>query len=177
MDIVSFLLYFTFNFFFYGFVGWIIENLFCYCIRGHFQKDGFLSGPFKPMYAIAMSILVVIESTFKINVYYLIPLCFIIPTIVEYVTGIIMRNHFNKKYWDYTDVKYNFKGIICLEFSIAWTLLSFIGVKYLQVVINQAYEIIYPIWPICSTILLIILLIDEVITFKEFREKGKIIQN
>jgi len=129
------------------------------------------------MYAIAMSILVVIESTFKINVYYLIPLCFIIPTIVEYVTGIIMRNHFNKKYWDYTDVKYNFKGIICLEFSIAWTLLSFIGVKYLQVVINQAYEIIYPIWPICSTILLIILLIDEVITFKEFREKGKIIQN
>ncbi|WP_346917496.1 putative ABC transporter permease [Clostridium sp.] len=177
MDIISFLLYFIFNFFFYGFVGWIIENLFCYCTRGHFQKDGFLSGPFKPMYAIAMSILVLIESTLNINVYFLIPLCFIIPTVVEYITGIIMRNYFNKNYWDYSELKYNFKGIICLEFSMAWTILTFIGVKYLQIVVNNAYEIIYPIWPICSTILVIILFIDEIITLKEFKDKRRVIQN
>ena len=177
MDIISFLLYFIFNFFFYGFVGWIIENLFCYCTRGHFQKDGFLSGPFKPMYAIAMSILVLIESTLNINVYFLIPLCFIIPTVVEYITGIIMRNYFNKNYWDYSELKYNFKGIICLEFSMAWTILTFIGVKYLQIMVNNAYEIIYPIWPICSTILVIILFIDEIITLKEFKDKRRVIQN
>ncbi|GAA0767071.1 putative ABC transporter permease [Clostridium subterminale] len=177
MDIISFVLYFIFNFFFYGFVGWIIENLFCYCTRGHFQKDGFLSGPFKPMYAIAMSILVLIESTLNINVYFLIPLCFIIPTVVEYITGIIMRNYFNKNYWDYSELKYNFKGIICLEFSMAWTILTFIGVKYLQIVVNNAYQIIYPIWPICSTILVIILFIDEIITLKEFKDKRRVIQN
>ncbi|WP_346937619.1 putative ABC transporter permease [uncultured Clostridium sp.] len=177
MDIISFLLYFIFNFFFYGFVGWIIENLFCYCTRGHFQKDGFLSGPFKPMYAIAMSTLVLIESNLNINVYFLIPLCFIIPTVVEYITGIIMRNYFNKNYWDYSELKYNFKGIICLEFSMAWTILTFIGVKYLQIVVNNAYEIIYPIWPICSTILVIILFIDEIITLKEFKDKRRVIQN
>ncbi|WP_346930782.1 putative ABC transporter permease [Clostridium sp.] len=177
MDIISFLLYFIFNFFFYGFVGWIIENLFCYCTRGHFQKDGFLSGPFKPMYAIAMSILVLIESTLNINAYFLIPLCFIIPTVVEYITGIIMRNNFNKNYWDYSELKYNFKGIICLEFSMAWTILAFVGVKYLQIVVNQVYEIIYPIWPVCSTILIIILFIDEIITLKEFKDKRRVIQN
>jgi len=177
MDIISFLLYFIFNFFFYGFIGWIIENLFCYCTRGHFQKDGFLNGPFKPMYAIAMSILVLIESTLNINVYFLIPLCFIIPTVVEYITGIIMRNYFNKNYWDYSELKYNFKGIICLEFSMAWTILTFIGVRYLQIVVNQVYEIIYPIWPVCSTILVIILFIDDIITLKEFKDKRRVIQN
>ena len=46
---------FLYNFFVYGFIGWIIENIFSYYIHGHFQKDGFLKGPFKPMYAIAMA--------------------------------------------------------------------------------------------------------------------------
>ena len=46
---------FLYNFFIYGFIGWIIENIFSYYIHGHFQKDGFLKGPFKPMYAIAMA--------------------------------------------------------------------------------------------------------------------------
>ena len=46
---------FLYNFFIYGFIGWIIENAFCYYVNGHFQYDGFLKGPFKPMYAIAMA--------------------------------------------------------------------------------------------------------------------------
>ena len=32
---------FLYNFFVYGFIGWIIENVFSYYIHGHFQKDGF----------------------------------------------------------------------------------------------------------------------------------------
>lgn len=58
MDNVGSLLYFLFNFFLYGFIGWIIENLYSYYKQGHFQEDGFLNGPFKPMYAIAMSIII-----------------------------------------------------------------------------------------------------------------------
>ncbi|HBF6445007.1 TPA: hypothetical protein KOT04_003754, partial [Clostridioides difficile] len=49
MDNVGSLLYFLFNFFLYGFIGWIIENLYSYYKQGHFQEDGFLNGPFKPM--------------------------------------------------------------------------------------------------------------------------------
>ena len=37
---------FLYNFFIYGFIGWIIENIFSYYIHGYFQKDGFLKGPF-----------------------------------------------------------------------------------------------------------------------------------
>ena len=38
------LLYFTFNFFIYGFIGWILENCFSYFKTGHMQKEGFLYG-------------------------------------------------------------------------------------------------------------------------------------
>lgn len=31
------------NFIIYGFIGWIIENVFCYYNNRHFQNDGFLN--------------------------------------------------------------------------------------------------------------------------------------
>ena len=60
----SYLWYFMFNFFLYGMIGWIIEEIYCFAVTGHFQEDGFLYGPFKPMYAIAMSILILLQDTF-----------------------------------------------------------------------------------------------------------------
>ena len=41
------LLYFLFNFFLYGLIGWGIEEIYCLVMTGHFQEDGFLYGPFK----------------------------------------------------------------------------------------------------------------------------------
>ncbi len=178
MNFTDSLLYFALNFFLYGFIGWIFENAFCYAIRGHFQKDGFLNGPFKPMYAIAMSLLIFLSYKVNMNTYLLIPMCIIIPTTVEYITGVIMRTYFHKDYWDYSMLKYNFQGIICLEFSIAWTVLTFIGVKYLQVyVINDLYKALYPSWLIMCSILLVVLIVDEILTLKEFRSKGKVVHN
>ena len=38
----SYLWYFMFNFFLYGMIGWIIEEIYCFAVTGHFQEDGFL---------------------------------------------------------------------------------------------------------------------------------------
>ena len=43
---------FLYNFFIYGFLGWILENVFSYAVTGHYKEEGFLIGPFKPMYSI-----------------------------------------------------------------------------------------------------------------------------
>ena len=50
MNNYGLIVYLTLSFFLYGFIGWIIENVFSYFTKGHFQEDGFLWGPFKPMY-------------------------------------------------------------------------------------------------------------------------------
>ena len=55
-----------FNFFLYGVIGWIIEEVYCFAVTGHFQEDGFLYGPFKPMYAIVMAILILLQDTFRL---------------------------------------------------------------------------------------------------------------
>ena len=89
---VSYGWYFLFNFFLYGFIGWMIEEVYCFIRKGHFQEDGFLYGPFKPMYAIAMSFLILIQDTFNLlHALLLIP-CAIIPTMIEYLSGLLTRS-------------------------------------------------------------------------------------
>lgn len=161
------LLYFTFNFFIYGFVGWILENSFSYFKTGHMQKEGFLYGPFKPMYAIAMSALVLCSKVDNIDKYTLITLCLIIPTFVELITGLIMRIYFKKDYWDYSDLRYNYKGIICLGFSLIWTILSLIGVKYIQVyLIDSLYLNLKQYWSSFWYLFVIALSLDNIKTIK-----------
>lgn len=50
----------------------------------------------------------------------------ILLSILEYVTGYILLKFFNLRLWDYSKQKCNYKGFICLEFSIIWGFLSLI---------------------------------------------------
>ena len=81
---------FLYNFFIYGFIGWIIENIFSYYIHGYFQKDGFLKGPFKPMYAIAMAWILELYNVLP-NIMFLIIISFIIPNKLLELFVIIFR--------------------------------------------------------------------------------------
>lgn len=166
---------FLYNFFIYGFIGWIIENIFSYYIHGHFQKDGFLKGPFKPMYAIAMAWILELYNVLP-NIMFLIIISFIIPTSVEYITGFLMRRFFHKDYWNYSKEKYNYEGIICLRFSLIWVLLSSIAVKIIHpYFIYEIYNLLNEIWPILSILFISALCIDEILTFIDFRKRGEII--
>lgn len=157
----NFIIYLIMSFLLYGFLGWIIENLFSYFVNGHFQEDGFLHGPFKPMYAIAMSILIFFAEATKVSIFFLLPLCFIIPTFIEYVTGYSIRRYFHKDYWDYSNLKYNYQGLICLSFSCAWAVLTFIGVRYFQpYVVRPLFNIIAPISTIASILLIAAIILD-----------------
>lgn len=169
MNNYGWILYLAISFFLYGFIGWIIENVFSYFTKGHFQEDGFLWGPFKPMYAIAMTILIFFTEVVKVNNFILIPLCFIVPTIVEYVTGYIIRRYFHKDYWDYSNLNYNYQGLVCLSFSTAWSLLTFIGVRYFQpYIVKPILYIIYPISYLAVILFSIALILDITATlFKE----------
>ncbi len=166
---------FLYNFFIYGFIGWIIENIFSYYIHGHFQKDGFLKGPFKPMYAIAMAWILELYNVLP-NIMFLIIISFIIPTSVEYITGFLMRRFFHKDYWNYSKEKYNYEGIICLRFSLIWVLLSIISVKIIHpYFIYEIYNLLNEILPILLILFISALCIDEILTFIDFRKRDQII--
>ena len=52
----------------------------------------------------------------------------IIITILEFVTGYIVNLWLGWNVWDYSNEPFNLLGQICLEYSIYWFFLSFVGI-------------------------------------------------
>lgn len=48
----------------------------------------------------------------------------LIITSLEYITGIIVNVYLKMNVWDYSDMRYNVQGQICMVYSMLWALLS-----------------------------------------------------
>jgi uncharacterized membrane protein len=53
-------------------------------------------------------------------------------TVLEYVTGVTMEALFKVRYWDYSNVKFNFQGHICLGSSLAWGVLTILMTEFVH---------------------------------------------
>lgn len=163
--------YLCFIFVLYSFLGWILEEVYYYVINRNFKKDGFLYSPFKPMYGFTMSILVFFMNIVHINWIILIILFFVVPTIIEYISGELMIKRFNKKYWDYSNNRFNHKGVICIKFSIYWGVLTTFTLFILQPIIDNLFFRKNLIFIIITVILCIYLIIDLIFTNKHLYYK------
>ena len=160
------LFYMTFNFIIYSFIGWIIEEVYLYVTVRKIKKEGFLKSPFKPMYGITITILILYNQILDIDGIPLLLLCFLIPTTVEYISGYMLKHIYNKTYWDYSNLKYNIHGFVTLRFSLYWTLLSFMGVYFLQPAVYNIYKESENFLIIIVSFLSLILIIDFFLTLK-----------
>lgn len=59
-------------------------------------------------------------------------LCSLIITFLELIIGSITNLKYKLNIWDYSGCKYNYKGQICLKYSIYWSILSFISIKIIN---------------------------------------------
>lgn len=159
--------YLSFNFILYSFLGWILEEIYCFFTRGYFKKEGFLKGPFKPMYGFALSILIYCYKGLKIRGITLVALLFVVPTFIEFASGYILKKWFKKVYWDYSNIRFNFMGLICVRFSLYWGVLSLVDLFFVQNLIDKFYFYYDYIAIILTLILGSYLCIDLFITIKE----------
>jgi len=158
---------YLFIFFLGCFLGWIIEFIYRSITNKRIYNPGFLNGPYLPIYGFGILTLYIISS-FNISIYYKIILYFIILTLLEYITGIIFIKLFKIKLWDYSDMELNFRGIICLRFSIYWTIFATFFYLFL-------YKLIYSLSIIVANndlisillfFLLFVFVIDLIVSFK-----------
>ena len=63
-----------------------------------------------------------------------------IITTLEYITGMIVNVKYNLKVWDYSDMKYNVNGQICLLYSFFWALISLICVYVYNVIEEYLFK-------------------------------------
>lgn len=124
----------------YAFLGWCLEVIYAAVTLGKFVNRGFLNGPFCPIYGFGLIVVLTILEPFKANLLLLFVGSVLLTTALELITGLILERIFNQKWWDYTDIPYNFMGYVCLGQSLAWGLACVFVIYILQPFINNFIE-------------------------------------
>lgn len=116
--------------------GWGLELVFRRIINPakRWVNPGFLIGPYLPLYGFGLSVLYLIANLERylplqntvVRSIILFILMGLAMTLLEYIAGIIFIKKMKIKLWDYSNMRWNFQGIICPMYSVFWTILGII---------------------------------------------------
>ena len=112
-----------FYFILYSFLGWCLESIYKSILQKKIVNSGFLYGPFCPMYGIGAILMIALGGISK-NVVIIFIIGFLLFSVWEYIVAVILEKLYKTKYWDYSDIKFNIKGRVCLKNSIYWGILG-----------------------------------------------------
>lgn len=153
-----------FYFIIYSFLGWCLESIYKTIILKKPTNSGFLYGPFCPMYGLGAVIMIALGRISN-NVFIIFILSFIFFSLWEYVVAVVLEKLFKTKYWDYSHLKYNFQGRVCLKNSIYWGILGVLLIFVLQPILtSMAEKIPSNILIYINTILCLAIFVDFIIT-------------
>lgn len=124
----------TLLFFTGSIIGWVLELFF----RHYVLKDkkwinpGFLAGPYLPIYGFGICVLFLLALLEPHLPFYggvagkiiLFLTMALMMTVIEYIAGEIFIIGLKTKLWDYSNERFNIKGIVCLKYSVCWGILG-----------------------------------------------------
>ena len=154
-------------FFIYAIVGWILEVSYNGIRAGKYINCGVLNGPWCPIYGFAaVSIILLLNKVDTENKIFLFFTSMIIASIIELITGFILETIFHKKWWDYSDKKFNIGGHICAEYSLLWGALCFILYEAIHPIIrSMVFAMPYKLTLAINIIVAILFAIDTIASF------------
>ena len=127
MSYTYFLLYFI-----YSTIGWILEVGLAFYEHKKFINRGFLIGPYCPIYGVGCLLLTILLSKYINEPGVIFALSIFICATLEYLTSYLMEKIFKLRWWDYSNMKFNINGRICLETLIPFGIIGVLVVKYIS---------------------------------------------
>lgn len=124
----------------YSMLGWLVESIYMSFCNRKITNRGFAKGPFCPIYGFGAVFGYLILSPLRGQYIKLYLAGAILATTFEYLVGIGMIRFLGKLWWDYNEKPFNYKGIICLESTLAWGFYAIGIVQFLQKVVSQAID-------------------------------------
>lgn len=114
----------------YSFLGWVLETAVGTIKRKRFTNRGFTTGPFCGVYGTAAVLMAAVLQELRENPVFLFLGCAAVATAMEWITGKTLERLNRKKWWDYSEKRWNFDGYICLSYSVLWGILGFVAVRW-----------------------------------------------
>lgn len=116
----------------YSMMGWLVESIYMSFCNHKITNRGFAKGPFCPIYGFGALTVFFILRPYSDNSILLFFLGSFLATTLEFVTALVMKRIFGEIWWDYHEKPFNYRGIICLESSIAWGFYTIFLFMFLQ---------------------------------------------
>ena len=150
----------------YSFFGWVYETIYCSIVERKFVYRGFLNGPYCPIYGFGALLDIFALGRIE-NPAALFLAGAVLTCSLEYFTGWLLETLFHAKWWDYTDMKFNIKGRVCLLGALAFGAFSVVLIKFIHPflvwLLSDAPQLFISL---LSSFLLIVLATDIFITVK-----------
>ena len=116
----------------YSMMGWLVESIYMSFCNHKITNRGFAKGPFCPIYGFGALTVFFILCPYSDNSILLFFLGSFLATTLEFLTALVMKRIFGEIWWDYHEKPFNYRGIICLESSIAWGFYTLFLFMFLQ---------------------------------------------
>lgn len=109
--------------------GYFLELLYRRIMLGKWIKPGVFYGIYLPLYGMGLCICYFV---YCLNVYLIVKIILvtIFLTFIELLCGLIFIKYFKLKLWNYERNSFNYKGLICLKFSVCWGILGLILIRF-----------------------------------------------
>ena len=151
----------------YAVAGWICEVTLQLVQKHKLADRGFLIGPYCPIYGCGAILITLCLTPFNEHPIGLFILAMVLCGSLEYATSFIMEKAFNARWWDYSNMRFNINGRICLEtlvpFGIAGLLIIYVFNPFLISMIGLMGE---NVLNITSIAILVIFVADVIVSSK-----------
>lgn len=131
-----------FLFCFWSFVGWCIEVVDMTLETGEYQNRGFLNMPICPIYGFGVLMINVFFRPINNTFMPLLICSTILCTAFELFMGWGMEKLFGTRWWDYSHMKFNYKGYICLRNSLFFGFGCVLVVRVVEPIVESAIDMI-----------------------------------
>lgn len=125
-------------FFSYSFLGWVLETIVAGFKQRRLVNRGVINGPACVIYGVTMVIITIYLR--ELQGFWLFMGCMIFATVIEWMTGRLIERMYHERWWDYSDIRWNLDGYICLPAAILWGILGFAGVRWMNGILTAVYR-------------------------------------
>lgn len=112
----------------YSFLGWMLETILAATEQRRFVNRGLINGPLCTIYGVPIVILTIFGQ--ELPLFWLFLGAMIVATVTEWIGGHIIERFYHERWWDYSDIKWNLDGYICLPASLVWGVLGTISMRW-----------------------------------------------
>lgn len=175
------------DFVFFSFIGWCIDEVHFLITEKKFANKGFLTSPFSPVYGFSAVLIDLIFTPFRDTDWAVFFGSVFLLGGLKFLSALFLDKVLHFKMWDYSKLPLNIKGYICIPLIILWGVVSLILVK-IGMPIMRIFILLIPTWLslVITLGIMLIMFIDAIGTFitisklqkhlKEMHDVSKLIE-